>query len=115
MSESTDCFGSHKGGCGRLAVLLLGVLAMLAAVNPPTATADAPPPYEGMAFPEIHGSADPEAFSWTVHLAPYEILVQIDDQHAAIEWDDHTVAQVFSAEPAHDIEGANGTHQRCRL
>lgn len=60
-----------------------------------------------MAFPVIHGPAEPEEYSWTVTVHPSETLTQVDDQTAVIEWADHTVAQTIQAQPAHDASGTS--------
>lgn len=85
----------------------LGALALLGAFQPAIAAADPPPPDDGaLQFRTIRGPDDPEAFSWTVTLSPSQTLTQIDDQHAVVEYDDHTVLWSIEAEPARD---ANGT------
>jgi hypothetical protein len=83
---------------------LLGMVAALGA-TPPAAFADSPPPFGGgLAFPTIHGPADPEDYSWTVNLWPGQTLTQIDDQHAVLEYEGIQMGQI-SAEPARDNNG----------
>jgi len=66
------------------------------------------PSYDGaMSFPLIHGSSDPEEYSWEVQLADGQGLEQVDAQDAAVYYvDDHVRAFVISAEAAHDAEGS---------
>ena len=88
------------------AVLVLGLLASGAM----SAAADEPPipsSYDGgMSFGEIHGLADPEEYSWTVQLGEEQVLREVDDQHAAVYYEDHQVAFEITAEPAHDADGS---------
>jgi hypothetical protein len=89
---------------------LLGVLsavAMLGTALVATAEADPPPPLGGSLFPELHGPADPEDYSWTVSLGPGQALEQVDDQEAVVEYNDGTVAFRLHALPAHDAVGTS--------
>ena len=85
---------------------LLGAVAVLGTAAAATAEADAPPPYVGaVEFPEIHGPADPEEYSFTVTLGEEQVLREVDDRHAAVYYSGHMVAFVIEAEPAHDADG----------
>jgi hypothetical protein len=59
-----------------------------------------------MSFPTIHGPSDPEEFSWEVRLGEDQSLERLDERHAAVVYQDGTVAFLITAEQAHD---ANGT------
>lgn len=84
------------------------VLASAAVIAPTTALGEPPPPYDGLlAFPAIHGPSDPEEYSWTVELQSEQELDLIDEQHAAIFFEDLAQpAAVIPAPPAHDANGA---------
>lgn len=72
------------------------------------AAAEPLPPYEGMSFPTIHSSADPEEYSWEVELGAEQELRALDDTHAAVYWTapgEH-VAFSIEAAKAHDAVGA---------
>lgn len=65
------------------------------------------PPYDGaMSFQAIQGPSDPEEFSWEVELDPDQRLEQIDDQHAAVLWENDVQAFGITAVAAHDANGA---------
>lgn len=101
QSESVD-----KRVLSAFVGVLFGALALLGGLQPAFAAADPPPPYNGaMQFQTIRGPSDPEEFPWTVNLSSSQTLTQVDDQHAVVEYDDHTVAFHISAEPAADAEG----------
>jgi hypothetical protein len=66
------------------------------------------PPYDGiMEFPAIHSPFDPEEFSWEVHLGAEQELRQLDDQHAAVFYEDGVEAMQITPELAHDATGAS--------
>ena len=90
---------------GRVAAWVLAIV-IFAVVS--TTTASAAPPYDGlMTFPAIHGSTDPEEYSWEVQLAPEQTLEQLDDQHAQVYYEyEHQPAFTITAEPAHDADVA---------
>jgi hypothetical protein len=82
----------------------LAVLALFA----PVAGAEEPPPFNGlMDFPAIQGPADPEQFSWEVHLGEEQDLRQIDDRNAGVYYEDEHLAFDIAAALAHDAEGSN--------
>jgi PASTA domain len=89
-------------------MLCAAALCALGLVAPVSASADVPPPlYEGgMSFPQINGPADPEEYSWTVELDHNQALQQIDEQHAAVFYNDLTPAFSITATPGHDATGA---------
>lgn len=101
-----------KGVCPSRVVALTGAVLLVLGLFVTGATSAAadepsvPPPYDGMAFGEIHGPADPEEYSWTVELGEDQVLRAIDDQHAAVYYSGHEVAFSITAEPAHDAGGA---------
>jgi hypothetical protein len=64
------------------------------------------PAYESGFFPTIHGPADPEEYRSEVHLHPGQDLRQIDDQSAAIYFEDMTMVNLITATPARDAWGA---------
>lgn len=83
----------------------VAVLISLAAAAP--ASADVCPPYEGVQFPEIHSSADPEDYCWEVQLEEGEELRQVDEQHAAVYYTEpEHLAFEITATLAHDADGA---------
>jgi hypothetical protein len=59
-----------------------------------------------MPFPAIQGPEGSEDYSWTVQLFEDQELVQIDDRHAEVRYDDVHVAVRIEARAAHDAEGA---------
>jgi hypothetical protein len=59
-----------------------------------------------MSFGMIYGPEDPEEFSWVVQLGEGQELKEIDDQEAAVYYEDSTRAFSMGAEPAHDADGA---------
>lgn len=92
----------------RVLSLIAGALVLLVVLATGVSSASAQPPlpvYEGGFFPTIHGPADPEEYQWEVHLHPGQELHQIDDQNAAIYFEDETVMGVLSAAPARDARG----------
>lgn len=87
---------------------LVGVLAIVTAmfVGSVSAWAASPPPYDGsLSFPEIHGSADPEEFSWTVPLAEGATLALLDEHHAEVFYAGGHPSFGITAMPAHDAVG----------
>lgn len=83
-----------------------GVMWALAVAGP--AAAEPLPPYEGMSFPTIHSSADPEEYSWEVKLDAEGELREIDDTHAGVYWmGTETLAMTITAVQAHAADGAN--------
>lgn len=86
---------------------VIGILALLGilAAGPPSASAEPLPAYDGGYFPTINGPADPEEYSWQVELHDGQELRQIDDQRAAIYFEDETVMWVITAAPARDAWG----------
>jgi hypothetical protein len=82
---------------------------VLAVVGLRVAPADAAPlpSYDGiLTFPTIRTVSDSEEYSWTVRLYPGETLLQIDDQHAIVKYEEDSIAEQIWAEPAHDATGA---------
>jgi hypothetical protein len=79
------------------------VLALSAAPS-----AAALPPFDGgFSFPMIEGPSDPEDYSWEVTLFEGQQLRSIDDQHAAVYYEeDEHIAFSITAESAHDADGA---------
>lgn len=64
------------------------------------------PAYDGlMAFQAIRDASAPEKYSWEVNLGEGETLKSIDDQHAAIVWEDGTQAMLIAAQSAHGGDG----------
>ncbi|HKO37451.1 MAG TPA: PASTA domain-containing protein [Solirubrobacterales bacterium] len=89
---------------------LAGILAAawIIAIAPASAIAEEHPPYDGlMTFPAIHGSAEPEEFSWEVQLGEGETLELVDDRNAVLRWEDGTAGLHITAQLAHDAEGTN--------
>ena len=94
------CFGR------RLAVLATAWIVILAAGSV-VASATTPPEYDGaMYFPSIEGPLAPEEYAWKIVLGPDQELKQLDDQHAAVVYEDGHVAFGIAAEAAHDAVGA---------
>jgi hypothetical protein len=58
-----------------------------------------------MSFPTIHGSSDPEEYSWEVSLGQGQSLKSIDSEYAEVVYEDGTVAIFIQAAPAHDADG----------
>ena len=106
--------GAPTIGAGRRvlppsAILLAGLVAALAGCLTLPAAAVAYPLYDGaMTFKAITGPDDPEEFFWEVQLEANQELKQIDEQHAAVYYDDgiHVAFQI-SATKAHDAVGAS--------
>ena len=74
------------------------------------ASASACPSFDGgMQFPQIHSPADPEDYCWEVQLGEEEELRQVDEQHAAVYYDDPAehIAFTITAEEAHDADGVS--------
>lgn len=89
--------------------LLIGFLALVGVVLGPSApSAIALPVYNGtQMFPVIHGPSDPEEYPWEVDLDSEQGLEQVDDQHVAVGYENGIQAFLITAEPAHDVTGAN--------
>ncbi len=90
-----------------LALVALAVfgVAGAGAEDDPEAT---PPPFDGaLTFPAIQWPEGAEAYSWTVQLEPLEELVQVDERHAEVRYDDDLVVLQIEAPAAHDAEGAS--------
>jgi hypothetical protein len=87
-----------------LAVLIVAGLVGSAA----SAWAVEPRPLDdgGMIFPEIHSSADPEEYAYTVSLGGDQELPQIDERHVGVFYSYGTPSFTIEAESAHDAEGA---------
>jgi len=67
-----------------------------------------PPLYQGgMSFHAIQGPEGPEQFSWTVRLDTGQNLVQVDERHAEVRFDEDHVAVGIEAVAAHDAEGTS--------
>jgi hypothetical protein len=82
---------------------------ILVGVSMPGAASASPslPLFSGsLTFATIHGPTDPEEFSWEVQLGQHQELKEIDDQKAAVYYEDGTPAMTIGAEAAH---GADGT------
>jgi len=60
-----------------------------------------------MQFPDIHSAADPEDYCWEVELHEGQELRQIDDQHAAVYYEDEHIGMTIAAEQAHDADGSS--------
>ena len=60
----------------------------------------------GLYFPDIHGPADAEEYSWKVELSESQELKLINDQRAEVLFEGVRPTSIIHAQPAHD---ANGT------
>jgi hypothetical protein len=90
----------------RALTALLAAAALMVSVAVGTAAAEVPP-YEGaVQFPTIHEPADPEEYSWEVHLDDDQELRAIDDRHAAVYYTgpEHFAFGIEAA-AAHDAQG----------
>jgi len=87
--------------------MTLLVVALNFAMTPAMATATSCPSLSdgGMVFPEIQGPEGPEDYCWEVEMSHDQELVWIDDRHAAVYYNDSTLAFSIEAPPAHDVEG----------
>ncbi len=89
------------------AIAGLAVLGCVASVGRASATADPLPVFGGLLnFPTIKAPADPEEYSWRVELRSGQELLPIDEETAAVKYEDGTVAELITAESAHDSTGA---------
>jgi hypothetical protein len=90
---------------GLLLVVLVAAGVLLSATT--SAGAAEPPEFDGLlAFPQISGPSDPGEYSWRVKLSEGEELRQIDDQDAAVFFEEIRMESI-EAEKAHDATGAN--------
>lgn len=94
------------GICVLVGACVLGVAGAAAEEDEP---APIPPTYSGdMSFHEIEGPEGPEEFSWTVQMDSEQHLVQVDERHAEVRYDDEEhVAVHIEAVAANDAEGAS--------
>ena len=90
----------------RRALALLAAAALTLVVAVGVAAAEAPTYNGAMQFPPIHGPAEAEEFSWEVQLGEEQTLEGIDDQRAAVRYENGVTAFEISAEAAHDAAGA---------
>jgi hypothetical protein len=106
MSRDSETKGSARPGL--TALIAVSALLGAAAMAPASASADpSMPAFDGLLdFPTIGAPADPEEFSWEVHLEAGEHLEAVDDQTAVVRFEDGTSIETISAAPAHDATGS---------
>jgi hypothetical protein len=93
----------------RCALLTLGVFVLLVLGGSSSASAEPSgvPLYDGgMTFAQIAGPTAPEEYSWEVQLSDDQVLEQIDERHAEVQYSDNETAFGIVAEPAHDADGS---------
>jgi len=90
------------------AIAGLAVFACIASAGQASATADPLLPVFGglLAFPTIKAPGDPEEYAWRVELRSGQELLPVDEETAVVQYEDGTVAEVITAESAHDSTGA---------
>jgi len=94
----------------RLSSAIAGLLILIcvALAGQTSALADPLVPVYGgiLDFPTIKAPADPEEYSWSVELRSGQELRPIDDQNAAVYFEDGVTMESIVAADAHDATGA---------
>jgi hypothetical protein len=97
----------------RFVLAIVSVAMIAATIGATSAGAEpgggtSPPFYDGeMGFPAIGSLADPEDYSWQVHLGPRQTLRSVDEHQAEVAYEDGVTAFLINAEKAHAADGTN--------